>query len=309
MTPPRVSVLVCAIAGVDNLARCLDLILGQEGITPDEIIAVLDPNLPGSEGLAARYPSVRILRNEGQSTPIEIASRALREATGDIIVLTEDHCRPTRDWLRRLVAAHADGRAAVGGAVETDHTGSTVTWAFYLVDYYRYMRPAAEGPTPALTVCNVSYRREQLEAVRELWRETFHETAVNAALAERFGVLWLVPEAEVRTRRSVTFGDAMYERYAFGRMFACNRNRFGGSAARRLAYAALAPLLPAVIIGRMARRAFRSRAAGVMYLRSLPPLLAMVLAWTWGEWLGYVTNRLPAHVNAAPELRAAARGA
>ena len=101
----------------------------------------------------------------------------------------------------------------------------------------------------------------------------------------------------------------MYERYAFGRMFACNRNRFGGSAARRLAYAALAPLLPAVIIGRMARRAFRSRAAGVMYLRSLPPLLAMVLAWTWGEWLGYVTNRLPAHVNAAPELRAAARGA
>jgi hypothetical protein len=41
-----------------------------------------------------------------------------------------------------------------------------------------------------------------------------------------------------------------------------------------------------------------------MYLRSLLPLLAMVLAWTWGEWLGYLTNRLPASVNAAPELRA-----
>ncbi len=308
MTPPRVSVLVCAIAGAGHLARCLDAIAAQEGPAPDEILVVADPNLPGIAELAPRYPRVRFVRNEGQSTPIEIASRALREATGDLLVLTEDHCRPAPDWLRRLVAAHREGRAAVGGAVETDHAGSTVTWAFYLVDYYRYMRPAAEGPAPALTVCNVSYQRAQLEAVRELWRETFHETAVNAALAERFGMLWLVPEAEVRTRRTVRFGDAVYERYAFGRMFACNRNRFSGALARRLAYACLAPLLPPVIMWRMARRAFRSPAAGAMYLRSLGPLLAMVGAWTWGEWLGYLTDRLPAHVNAAPELRAAARG-
>jgi len=309
MAEPRVSVLVCAIAGADHLARCLDLVLAQEGPAPHEILAVADPNLPGVAALAPRFPSVRIIRNEGQSTPIEIASRALREATGDLIVLTEDHCRPARDWLRRLVGAHAPGRAVVGGAVETDHAGSAVTWAFYLVDYYRYMRPCTAGPAPALTVCNVSYRREQLEAVRELWRETFHETAVNAALAERFGVLWIVPEAEVHTRRAVTFADAVYERYAFGRMFACNRNRFGGSPARRVVYACLAPLLPPLIMWRMARRAFRSPAAGVMYLRSLVPLLAMVGAWTWGEWLGYVTDGPPAHVNAAPELRAAARDA
>lgn len=307
MAEPRVSVLVCAIAGADHLARCLDLVLAQEGPPPHEILAVADPNLPGITALAPRYPAVRIIRNEGQSTPIEIASRALREATGDLIVLTEDHCRPAGDWLRRLVAAHAPGRAVVGGAVETDHAGSTVTWAFYLVDYYRYMRPVAAGPAPALTVCNVSYRREQLEAVRDLWQETFHETAVNAALAGRFGELWLVPEAEVRTRRAVTFADAVYERYAFGRMFACNRNRFGGSVGRRALYACLAPLLPPVILWRMARRAFRSGPAARMYLLSLAPLVAMVAAWTWGEWLGYLTDGPPAHVNAAPELRAALR--
>ncbi len=307
MAEPRVSVLVCAIAGAEHLARCLELVLAQEGPAPHEILAVADPNLPGIAALAPRFPTVRIIRNEGQSTPIEIASRALREATGDLLVLTEDHCRPAPGWLRRLVAGHAPGRAVVGGAVETDHTGSTVTWAFYLVDYYRYMRPVAAGPAPALTVCNVSYRRDHLESVRDLWQETFHETAVNAALAARFGTLWLEPEAEVRTRRTVTFADAVYERYAFGRMFACNRNRFGGSVARRAAYACLAPLLPPVILWRMAGRAFRSAAAARMYLRSLPPLVAMVAAWTWGEWLGYLTDGPPAHVNAAPELRAAVR--
>jgi glycosyltransferase involved in cell wall biosynthesis len=299
-----ITVAVCAIAGEDHLARCLDAVLAQEGAGGFDVLVIADPHLPGMERIGQRFPTVRLIRNEGQATPIEIASRALREATGDVIVLTEDHCTPAPGWLKRIVAAHREGRAAVGGAVQTSHSGDPVTWAFYLVDYYRYMRPFPEGPAPALTVCNVSYRREHLEAVRGLWRETFHETAVNAALAERFGVLWIMPDAVVTTRRAVRFGDAVYERYAFGRMFACNRNAFGGSTGRRVLYAVLAPLLPPVIMWRMGRRAFRSGAAGGMYLRALLPLVAMVLAWTWGEWLGYLTNRLPASVNAAPEIRA-----
>jgi len=305
-SPPRVTVAICAIAGADHLVRCLEAVLTQPGAGTFEVLVITDPRLPGVDDLRPRFPAVRIIRNEGQSTPIEIASRALREATGDIVVLTEDHCIPDPGWLGQLLAAHREGRAAVGGAVETHHDGDPVTWAFYLVDYYRYMRPQPEGPVAALTVCNVSYRREQLEAVRALWQGTFHETAINASLAQRFGVLWFVPDAIVRTRRRVPFGAAVYERYAFGRMFACNRNAFGGSLPRRWVYAVLAPLLPPVILWRMARRAFRSAPAGAMFVRSALPLLAMVLAWTWGEWLGYITNRLPKDVNAAPELRAPA---
>ncbi len=285
------------------MARCLEAVLAQAGSDGSEVLVVADPRLPGLEALRPRFPTVRIVRNEGQTTPIEIASRALREARGDVVVLTEDHCTPEPGWLARLLAAQGDDRAAVGGAVETAHQGDPVTWAFYLVDYYRYMKPVPEGPVAALTVCNVSYRRERLEAVRQLWSETFHETAVNAALAARFGKLWIVPEAVVHTRRQVQFGAAVYERYAFGRMFACNRNVFSGSLLRRCLYAGLVPLLPPVLMGRMAGRALRSAGSRRMYARAFLPLLAMVLAWTWGEWLGYVTNRLPADVNAAPELR------
>jgi glycosyltransferase involved in cell wall biosynthesis len=300
---PRVTVVICAIAGADHIARCLEAVLAQQDAGPFEVLVIADPHLSGVDDLRPRFPTVRVIRNEGQSTPIEIASRALREATGEIVALTEDHCTPEPQWLRRLLAAHQDGRAAVGGAVETPHEGNPVTWAFYLVDYYRYMRPFAEGPVATLTVCNVSYRRDRLEAVRPIWAKTYHETAVNTALAEKFGTLWIVPDAIVRTRRRVRLGAAVYERYAFGRMFACNRNAFGGSLLRRCLYAVLAPLLPPVIMWRMGRRAFRYTPAGVMYLRSALPLLAMVVAWTWGEWLGYLTNRLPMDVNAAPELR------
>lgn len=302
-TEPRVTVVICGIAGAAHIARCLEAVLAQRDAGPFDVMVVADPHLPGVDELRPRFPTAQIIRNEGQSTPIEIASRGLREAKGEILAFTEDHCTPDPEWLKRLLAAHKEGRAAVGGAVETPHEGDPVTWAFYLVDYYRYMRPFAEGPVPTLTVCSVSYRRDQLEAVRPMWEKTYHETAVNAALAGKFGTLWIVPEAVVRTRRNVRLGAAVYERYAFGRMFACNRNAYSGSLLQRGVYALLAPLLPPVIMWRMGRRAFRQAPARGMYLRSAVPLLAMVLAWTWGEWLGYLTNRLPKDVNAAPEIR------
>ena len=42
-------------------------------------------------------------------------------------------------------------------------------------------------------------------------------------LEQKFGPLWLTPDAEVRVVRNVTFGDAVYERYAFGRLFGAAR--------------------------------------------------------------------------------------
>ncbi|MGH7659249.1 MAG: glycosyltransferase, partial [Gemmatimonadales bacterium] len=260
----------------------------------------------GMDALREAYPGVRLVCNAGQRTPMELASLALREATGDLIIVTEDHCVPRPDWVRRLVEAQGPGKGAVGGAVETEHSGDPLTWAFYLVDYYRYMRPFPEGPAQSLTVCNVSYRRDQLEAIAPLWREFFHETAINAALAERFGPLWLAPAAEVRTRRDVTFSDAIYERYAFGRLFGVTRNRFAGLL-QRLVYAALSPALPPVILWRMGRRAFRRDGARLQFIRALPALAAMSAAWAWGEWLGYVTNRMPGSLVVAPEIREAER--
>ncbi len=297
-----ITVAISAIAGAEHIRRCLEAVLAQEGAPPFEVVVVYDPNLKGMEALREAHPEVRMVCNEGQRTPMELASLALREASGDLIIVTEDHCVPRPDWVRRLLEAQGPGRGAVGGAVETEHAGNALTWAFYLVDYYRYMRPFPEGPSASLTVCNVSYRRDYLEAIAPLWQEFFHETAINAALAERFGPLWLAPAAEVRTRRTVTFSDAVYERYAFGRLFGVTRNKFA-SPGQRAMYAMLSPALPPVILWRMGRRAMRRRGARLQFLRALPALMAMTAAWAWGEWLGYVTNRLPGSLVVAPEIR------
>lgn len=303
-----VSVAVVCICSADHLRRCLHALDAQEGVQVDEIVAACDPHIEGLDEVARDHPQVRVVRNAGQRTPLELASRALQEATGDLVLLTEDHCIPAPDWARSMLDAQAEGRAVVGGRVEVGPDVSATDWAFYFVDFFRYAAPVEEGPAPSLTVCNAAYRRDHLDEVRDVWNTYFHETAIHDELRRRFGSLWLAPASIVTMSRHATLGDAVYERYAFGRLFGCTRIGFV-SGGKRLFYAALAPTLPVLLMGRMAAKAMRSATLLRSFLRSIVPLTLMVLAWSWGEWLGYLTGRHPRSLVVAPEIRASRRAA
>lgn len=305
--PPRVTVAVVGICSARHIQRCLESLARQQGAPPFDVVVAYDPHLQGVEELAPRFPAVRFVSNAGQRNPLELASRALKEASGDVLLLTEDHCVARSDWVRTLAMAHeTPGRSVIGGVVEIADGASATDWAFYFVDFFRYARPVARGGSSTLTVCNVSYKKEQLAAIRETWDVYFHETAINDALRTRFGELVLEPEAEVTMGRHVEFGDAIYERYAFGRLFGCTRLLFVPD--KRLYYCLFAPALPVILLGRMASKALRSRRLAKDFLRSLFPLTVMVLWWSWGEWLGYLTRKHPKSLVVAPEIRAAQRG-
>jgi hypothetical protein len=183
--------------------------------------------------------------------------------------------------------------------VEPCPDSSATDWAFHFIDFFRYAGDVEEGPAESLTVCNASYTRAELEAVAAVWRDGFVEAAVNAALGARFGVLWLEPAATVTLCRDLTLGRAVYERYAYGRLFGASRLASCGPG-RRLAYALGAPALPFLLIGRMAGAALRSRGQRARFLRALLPLTLMVVSRSWGEWLAYLTGR------AGPALERAA---
>jgi hypothetical protein len=300
---PRVGVAVVSICGPDHLRRCLAALADQHGAPPFDVVVAYDPELAGLDRVAAECPGVRFVANVGQRTPLELASRAIRESRGDVVALTEDHCIPHRDWVARLVSDLTDGRAAAGGVVELAEGATAVDWAFYFVDFFRYADPVADGPSPTLTVCNVAYRRANLEALDDRsWTTFFHETAVNDALRARFGVLHLGSAPRVAMRRHVTLRDAIHERYAFGRLFGCTRLRHIDGPARRAMYRAGAPLLPVVLLGRMVRKALRSAPLRRRLASGWVPLVLMVLAGSWGEWLGYLTGRYPGRLTVAPEV-------
>lgn len=302
---PRFATISVAVVGIcsgKHLMRCLEALRYQIDAPPFDIVVAYDPHISDLDPVREAFPDIRMVANAGQRTPLELASRAIRESTGDLVLLTEDHCVPDPRWVRVMIDAQGNDRAAVGGLVLTDPRASATDWAFYFVDFFRYTKAASAGPSPTLTVCNVSYQRKRVQAIRDLWIEHFHETAVNDALRARFGPLWLEPQSQVTMGRHVRLSHAVYERYAFGRLFGCTRLKFC-TPRQRACYTLFAPALPALLLGRMIGVAMQSRESAASLLRAAVPLTLMVLSWSWGEWLGYLTRRLPRTLNVAPELR------
>ena len=160
----------------------------------------------------------------------------------------------------------------------------------------------AEGASPTLSVCNIAYRRAELDEIRDVWQDVFVDAVVNAVLQDRFGSLWLEPKSEVVWLRRIRLKVAMGERFTGGRLFGSLRAQLS-SLPKRLSYVMLGPALPVVIFARMAAAAARSRLQFLHFMASLGPLAMLVLAWSWGEWLGYVTARRPRAFSGTEEAR------
>jgi hypothetical protein len=294
------SVVVVAICSLPQLERSIRAIESQQCELTFEIIVTADPRLGDLGDLRARFPKVVFLSRPDCTTPIELTVMGVRAARGKRLVLTEDSCIASPGWLTAIAAVSSVGRGAVGGVVEAMPQVSSAMWAFCYVDFFKYMRPAAEGPAHTLSVCNVAYSRADLVALEGAWSKGFVETEMHNMLQEKIGPLWFCPDAEVRVRRDVTFGDAVYERYAFGRLFGSTRVA-QSPMKRRLWFAAVSPVLPLLLMSRMLGKARTDAGLMKRFTASLPALSAMTLAWSWGEWLGYVTGRRPRRVTTAPE--------
>ena len=170
----------------------------------------------------------------------------LAAATGELVALLEDRGRPRPNWARLVSWMHTQRpEPAIGGAIECD-SPDLIGKAVYLCDFGRYGLPRSEGPSRAVSDTNVTYKRDALNHVREVWEERFHEPRVHAALRLRGG-LWFAPKMVVDQRRDgLSAWHILAERFHWGRLFGAERCRTWGTA-RCLAYAAgallLAPLL------------------------------------------------------------------
>lgn len=285
------SVVVVPYAGVASMRRCLDALRTQGDAGAIEVIIPVDRETATWQSLGTHPLRPRIVHVARGFGAASRRAQGVHEARGALVAITEDHCVPDGSWCAAIRAAHVAPHAAIGGVVDKQEPDGVLGWALYLSDYGRYMSPVAEGPAAYLTDCNVSYKREALLAIAGIWRDAFHETAVNWALTGRGETLWLTPSIRVRQRRSRPLGAALRERYEHGRIFAGTRVA-GMSVARRAGLAAMAPALPVVICQRAMRHGTRGGRA-LAATAALPAILATGIAWSLGELVGYVTGRGP----------------
>lgn len=286
----ELSVVVVPLVGEDHLVSCLDALYAQTTL-PAEIIVPHDDRLENVSGLKKAYPKIQFLKLNGRRNVAELRAYGVRNSCGAVVAITEDHCKPESDWCATIQQLHASSPyAAIGGAVEKEIPDSALDWALYFADYLRYSGPLQEGPTHALTDLNVSYKRDILTSIQSVWPDEFHENIVHAALEERGQTLWLSPRVVVRQKRRLTLRDAIWDRYAFGRLFGSTRV-VGAPASRRLIYSVTSVLIPVLLVSRVMSHIRQKRRWMGEFLRALPALVLISTIWGWGEFLGYVTGR------------------
>lgn len=121
----RVSVIVptYSMARYDDFCECVDSILGQtyEDI---EIVVVVDGNEEVLERARSDYGSVTnvvIYGSDADVGPISRANMGAVQASGELLVLTDDDAVPESDWIEVLVDAYQRHDAiAVGGRIEPE---------------------------------------------------------------------------------------------------------------------------------------------------------------------------------------------
>src|SRR4051794_8147728 len=157
---PHISVVVASNRSRALLDDCLAALIGQCERARAELIVARDDDEAGLEAIAKAYPSIRLVPVKGGATIPELRGAGMREATGDIVMLTEDHCVPGPQWVEELCLGVDNIAEIAGGGMDNAQRKRAVDWAAYFSEYGLFATTRTDaGESMQLTGANVAYRR------------------------------------------------------------------------------------------------------------------------------------------------------
>jgi glycosyl transferase family 2 len=283
-----ISVVIAWVNSLDLLIPGLEALLSKQTRGPDEVIIATRHDKEMQSRLRALYPSVIVL-SAHPSTPVTaLRSLGIRRACGTVIVVTEDHCVPSSDWVSIIEKQmmHPDCRI-VGGPVENGSTTRLRDWAAFLTEYADFVPASAGGfVSPRVPGNNVAYRRElcdELCAILEkgLWESFYYQHLVNCGIHIAFDREMLIYHS-----RTFDFWYFVEQRYHFCRSFAAMRcDSF--TVFDRMKYGAGSLVLPPVLVFRGLMTLLRKRRLVWRYLFCLPLIGIYMSIGALGEMMGY----------------------
>lgn len=300
------SIVVTVVESGAALLRCLTAVreLVTDGQTLDVIIPY-DATIPEVASLSERFPQFRFV-NLGDLLPPgarldpflehelfdKRRAAGLSLARGALVGMLEDRGAPRSDWLETMMAEHAAHEvAAVGGAV-VNVAPDAMSRALFVCDYGRHFPPFSEGPTEYLTDINICYRWDALEAVRDLWKDRYQETAVHWTLLDRGYSLWLSRKPVVlHARGRASVSRILSERLQWGRVFGIQRTARWPRERAWLSAAAAVTLLPVLLVARQTRLLVSKGVRLPELVPTVGALMAVIPAWSLGEAIGYLQPR------------------
>lgn len=289
-TDHRVSVIVAA---TDARATVAESLRGftREVAGRGEVVLV-DASADGTAALASGLglADVRVLRRPPGTLAPVLWTEGIRASRSEFVALTTAEMSPNPGWLDALLARNEpNSTVGVGGAIDPSPSLGPFDRAVYLQRYAQYRRPwpAASPVGPAGD--NALYRRADLDGVQSSWSGGFWEVEVQHALSQSGLTLATAEGSAVTYLGGSQFTSTLRRRFQHARRYAAGRVALM-SPAERLARTAALPLVPAVMLARVAKALSARGDSWRRWADAAPGLVALLAVWTageaWGTWFG-----------------------
>jgi hypothetical protein len=282
------SIVVAVWGDTAGLDECLAALERQQD-AQTRVVVVSAVAVP--EQTRRRFPRADWLEEDPGLLVPHLWAIGMAQSTTPIVSITTAHFTPAPDYVAAVRAAHARLDAVgVGGKIDPPRGGNAVAWATYFLRYSSYLSWDRERDVADFAGDNGSYKRAAVAAHPGcldggFWEQSFHRAVVAEGKTLRF-----VPEIRVTQQASFAFRNFMAQRFRHGLEFGRTRTRSAGRATRWFRTLTM-PLVPALLLGRIAGRVWSSGRDFGPFLSCLPILFAFVLAWSAGEALGTVGGR------------------
>lgn len=189
-TPAAAPLRASVILVTHNRRRLVDLTLdalARQTHPADEVVVVDNGSDDGTaQLLAARVRQqspngLRVLTREANLPVADGRNQAVAASTGDVVVFTDDDCRPRETWIEALLAGLRDGVGLVQGRTTADPDQPLVPLS------RTQWTPAEFG---LYETCNVAYRRSALDASGPVAPEGPFDVRFAEIVAETLGRRW-----------------------------------------------------------------------------------------------------------------------
>jgi glycosyltransferase involved in cell wall biosynthesis len=282
---PRVSVVIASIVGPPFIDECLLSLQDQARRAGAEVIVVACGDGEYADRIRRKFPWVQVIHRSGRETVPDLRRRGVKQARGATIAIIEEHCLAAPDWLETALGARASGQYGVVGGPVVDNAYQRIRdWVVYFTEYNSYLPPWTDSETWNLGSANIAYSRELLLKYEQFLKGGYWEAGLHPRLLADGIKFRSVAGMVVHHRGPFNYGYYLQQRYWFSRAFAGARRLPAG---RKLAYFLMSPLVPFLLLARMAMRVVRQRCRLEKFAQALPLLIPVLMVYVAGEFVGY----------------------
>jgi len=284
-----VSVIIAWVNPLNLLTPGLDeLIRGNR--KAEEILVVTRHGEKEQAAFRKRYPDVTLIAADPETTITRLRSIGIKRSSGSIVVVTEDHCVPSAQWLETAERRIGEGYDVVGGAIENAWDERLRDWAAFLTEYAFAVRSRDrgrdDGEDGSIPGNNVAYRRDLADGLcrtldADLW-ESFYCDELRRT-GKRF-----IHDSDMLLfhRRPFDFFYFIGQRFHFCRSFAEMRSKTLDPLGR-FKYGFGSAVLPPLLWLRGLRTLRRKQRMIGRYFLCTPLMAFYLSSGALGEMIGY----------------------